>query len=194
MKEIEDRKVAQWSPDVIELDSPDSNESVEAKPAELEEPEVVEKVETDESTESEKVTEPEQKESEVVEEVPVVVETEEIAMEAETTPSVEAPEATALAATVPMDISTASESQPSPAILGQSSTGSLIPSTLECIMQLSYPFDSPEDPTDIEKDLRESLPHQVVAKAQSLTELFQKVDLQLIPLDVITFLDSMLLS
>ncbi len=36
------------------------------------------------------------------------------------------------------------------------------------------------------------LPHQLVEKIRDLTELFQKVDLQLIPSDVITFLDSIL--
>ncbi len=40
--------------------------------------------------------------------------------------------------------------------------------------------------TDVEKNLRESLHHQVVAKAQSFTELIQGTDLHLIPLDVIT--------
>ncbi len=73
--EIEDRRTAKWSPDVIELDSPDCNE---AEPVESGESEVTEEVEAEEPTE--KIIETEKEESDIVEEAPVAVVTEETAM------------------------------------------------------------------------------------------------------------------
>ncbi len=134
MTGTEEKRTAEWSPDAIGLDSSDSDE-----------PEVIEEIKTEEFTESKKIAETGKEESEVVEEVPVAVEVEETAMEAETTSSVEAPEVATSAAITPMDTSTASEPQPSSAILDQSSVNSLIPSTLEHTLQLSYPLDSRSD-------------------------------------------------
>ncbi len=90
--------------------------------------------------ESEKITETGKEASEDVEEVPVAEKEEETAMETETTPSVGAPEVAALAPIIPMETSTAPEPQLSVAILDQSSISSLIPSTLERSLCLSYPL------------------------------------------------------
>ncbi|MCP3684923.1 MAG: hypothetical protein GY861_19855, partial [bacterium] len=154
--------------------------------------EIIGEVKTKESAGSEKVAEIEKEESEGVAEVHNAEKEEETAMDTEATSSVGAPEVVASAPVTPMETSTAPKPQPSAAILDQSSASSLIPSTLERALHLSYPFDSYEDLIDVEKNLRESLPHQVVAKVQSFTKLIQETDLHLIPSDVIAFLDSIL--
>ncbi len=72
-------------------------------------------------------------------------------MDTEVSPLVGAPEVAASAPVTPMETSATLESQPSAAILDQSSVSALIPTTLECALHLYYPFDSPEDLTDAEK-------------------------------------------
>ncbi|MCP3683329.1 MAG: hypothetical protein GY861_11630, partial [bacterium] len=181
MDGTEERKIThKSSPDTIVLVDSDD------------EPEIIEEIKVKESAGSEKVAEIEREESEGVTEVPIADKGEETAMDTEVMPLVDAPEIAISASVTPMEISTTSESQPSTAILDQSSASSLIPSTLKCALHLYYPFDSPEDLSDVEKDLRESLPHQTVVKAQSFTELIQRTDLHLIPSGTITFLDSIL--
>ncbi len=123
---------------------------------------------------------------EVVDTVPVITEPEEISMETEATAPAAAPEPSTSMAATPMHMTTTSEPQPSKAILDPSTSSSLIPTGLEQTLQLSYPSEPTQNPTEIELDLRKSLPDQLVKKVKSLTELFQKVDLQLIPSEVNT--------
>ncbi len=69
--------------------------------------------------------------------------------------------------TTPMEMTPASEPQPSKVILDQSTSSSLIPSGLEQVLQLSYPSEPTQKPSEIELDLRKSLPHQLVEKIKS---------------------------
>ncbi len=137
------------------------------------EPEIVGEVKAKEPVRPEKVAETEKEESGGVAEVSVVVKEEETAMDTDAVPLESAPEIAISASVTPMEILTTLELQPSPAILDQSSTESLIPPILKCPLHLYYPLDSLEDLNDVEEDLRELLPHQTVAKAQSLIELIQ---------------------
>ncbi|MCP3686049.1 MAG: hypothetical protein GY861_25670 [bacterium] len=89
-----------------------------------------------------------------------------------------------------MDTEPVAESQPSKEILDQSTSSYLVPTNLEQVLQLSYPGEPTQNPSKVELDLRKVLPHQLIEKIKDLTKLFHKVDLQLIPSDVNTFLDS----
>ncbi len=62
----------------------------------------------------------------------------------------------------PMEMTPVSEPQPSKDILDQSTTSSLIPSGLGKILQLSYPSELTQKPSEVELDLRKSLLHQLV--------------------------------
>ncbi|MCP3683481.1 MAG: hypothetical protein GY861_12410, partial [bacterium] len=176
----EERKIRHKSPDTIVLVNSDD------------EPEIIKEIKVKESAEPEKVAELEKEDSEGDTEVSIADKEKETAMDTETMPSIGVPEVAASVPVTPMEISATSEPQPSAAILDQSSTSSLVPCTLKCALHLYYPFDSSEDLNEVEKDLRESLPHQVVAEVQSFTELVQRTDLHLIPSNMITFLDSIL--
>ncbi len=99
------------------------------------------------------------------------------------------PVAVSMTAT-PMKTTPVSEPQLSKEILDQSMPSSLIPTGLEQVLQLSYPSELTQKPTEVELNLRKLLPHQLIKKIKGLTELCQKADLQLIPSDVNTFLDS----
>ncbi|MCP3681742.1 MAG: hypothetical protein GY861_03540, partial [bacterium] len=173
MNEAEERKIKylesipnlRLSPDTYVLENSDD------------EPEIIGEVKAKETARSEKVAESEKEESEGVAEVSVADKEEETVMDTEAIPLDGAPEIMISVSVTPMEILTTSELQPSPAILDQGSVRSLIPSILKRSLHLYYPLDSLEDLNDVEKNLRELLPHQTVAKAQSLIELIQGTDL-----------------
>ncbi len=76
----------------------------------------------------------------------------------------ESVEPIAVVDTTPMDTEPVAEPQPSKEILDQSMSSSLVLTNLEQVLQLSYPGELTQNPSEVELDLRRALPHQLVEK------------------------------